>query len=316
MSVRTLVVANPRSAGGGGRRRLEAAWPRIRALLDPCELVWTRGPRDAERLAREAVRAGVDRVVSAGGDGTLHEVVSGILAAGLGDRAEIGLLPLGTGGDFARTAGIPLDLDAAAVRIAETEPRPVDAGRVRYRDRQGREQTTFFLNVASLGVSGLVTELVERAPKLLGGRVAFLAGTLRALARYRPVPVALRLDGALLHDGPLVLAAAANGRAFGGGMQIAPDARLDDGLLDVVVVPAFSRLRLLRELPRIYRGTHLAVEGVRFARGRRLEAKAEPGAALLEVDGEPLGAAPASVELLPGAIRLRGLPAPPREAPA
>jgi YegS/Rv2252/BmrU family lipid kinase len=253
------------------------------------------------------VRAGVERVVAAGGDGTVREVVSGILAAGLGDRTQLGLLPLGTGGDLARTAGAPRDLMAAARRIAHGSALPVDAGRVGYRDAADREVVTGFLNVASLGVSGLVTELVEQASKALGGRVAFLLGTLRALRRYRPVPVQLLLDGELLHDGPLVLAAAANGRYFGGGMQIAPEARLDDGLLDVVVVPEFSRLRLLRELPRIYRGTHLGVEGVIHAKGRRLEARAASGAARIEIDGEPLGSAPAEVELLPGALRLCGL---------
>jgi len=305
----SLVVANPKSAGGGGRRRLEAAWPAIRSHLDPCELAWTRGPRDAERLAREAVRAGVDRVVAAGGDGTTSEVVSGILAAGLGERAELGLLPLGTGGDLARTVGAPRALVAAAERIASAEARPVDAGRVHYRDRRGKPATTFFLNVTSLGVSGLVTEMVEDTPKALGGRLAFLLGTLRALARFRPAPVSLRLDGSPLHEGELVLAAAANGRYFGGGMHIAPPARIDDGLLDVVVVPGLSRLRLLRELPRIYRGTHLEVPEVLHARGRRLEADAEPGTVRLEIDGEPLGFLPAEVELLPGALRLCGMPA-------
>lgn len=305
MAERTLVVANPRSAGGGGRGRLEAAWPRLRELLAPCELAWTRGPRDAERLAREAVRAGVDRVVAAGGDGTASEVVSGILSAGLGARAELGLLPLGTGGDLARALAVPRGLEAAAACIACATPRPLDAGRVAYRDRAGRDASTFFVNVASLGMSGLVTELVEQAPKALGGRTAFLIGTLRALARYRAVPVRVRLDGAPLYEGPVALVAAANGRYFGGGMRIAPDARLDDGLLDAVVVPELPALRALRQLPRLYRGTHLGVDGVLHARGRLLEVEADTGAARLEVDGEPLGAAPARVELLAGALRLR-----------
>jgi YegS/Rv2252/BmrU family lipid kinase len=311
MAVRTLVVVNPASRGGATRRRFERILPRVRDALGAVEVEWTRTPRDAERIAREGVRAGVERVVVAGGDGTMSEVASGILAADLARYVEVALLPLGTGGDLRRTLGVPLEVDAALAEIARGERRSVDAGRVRYRDRAGRDATVHFVNVASLGISGLTTELVNRAPKAFGGRVSFLLGTLRAIAAYSPLLVELRLDGALVHDGPLVLATAANGRYFGGGMEIAPLARLDDGLLDVVVVPGFGKLRLAAELPRIYRGTHLAVAGVAAHRGRVLDAAPRGEAPWLEVDGEPLGRLPARFEVLPGALTLVGCAAPP-----
>ncbi|MDX1650019.1 MAG: diacylglycerol kinase family lipid kinase, partial [Myxococcota bacterium] len=137
------------------------------------------------------------------------------------------------------------------------------------------------------------------------GTASFLIGTLRGLAAWRDVDARVTVDGRELHAGPLVFATAANGRYFGGGMRIAPDARLDDGLLDAVVVPDRPALRALRQLPRLYRGTHLGLDGVVHARGRVLEVDAEAGAARLEVDGEPLGAAPVRIEVLPGALRLR-----------
>ncbi len=300
------MVVNPRSRSGATRRRMVSLEARLRQALGPLEVEWTRAPRDAERIAREAVRVGVERIVVAGGDGTTSEVVSGVLEAGLGDRVEIALLPLGTGGDLLRTLEVPRELERAIARVSEGVARTIDAGRVRFRDREGRESTTFFANVASMGVSGLVTELVNEATKALGGRVSFLLGTLRGIARYQPQPVTLRLDGERIFEGPLVLATAANGRYFGGGMAVAPEAKPDDGLLDVVVVPAFSKGRLLRELPRIYRGTHLAVPEVLHRRGRRLEADAEPGTLWIEVDGEPLGTLPAVIEVLPGALRVLG----------
>jgi diacylglycerol kinase (ATP) len=308
MSVRTLVVVNPRSRSGATQRQFASLEPRLRDSLGVFEVEWTRAPRDAERIAREGVRAGFERIVVAGGDGTTSEVVSGLLGAHLGDYAEVAPLPLGTGGDLMRTLGIPRQLDRALEGIAAGRSKKVDAGRVRYTDRSGRERTTHFLNVTSFGVSGLITELVNRATKVFGGRVSFLLGTLRGITRYRPEEVRIRVQGELVHEGPLVLGTAANGRFFGGGMQVAPRAEPADGLFDVVVIPGFSKARLLRELPRIYGGTHLDVPEVSFHRGQRVEAEAAPGRVWVEVDGEPLGTLPASIEVLPSAISVLGSP--------
>lgn len=300
------MIVNPRSGAGGTGRRWVALEAKLRHALGDLEVERTRGPGDAERIAREGVRAGMERVLVAGGDGTLSEVVTGLLAADLGGYAQLGLLPLGTGSDFARGLGVPRDLDAALAQLASAKPRPLDAARVDYRDASGREATRYMLNVASLGVSGLVVQLVEQAPKALGGRLSFLLGTLRALMRFRCPSVRLGVDGEAVFAGPLVLATAANGRYFGGGMLVAPEARLDDGLLDVVVVPEVGRLALLRKLPTIYSGAHLRDPATQLHRGRVLEADAPPGAVPLEVDGEPLGTLPLRVEILPGAISLVG----------
>jgi YegS/Rv2252/BmrU family lipid kinase len=306
--MRTLVVVNPRSRSGATQRQFASLEPRLRDSLGAFEVEWTRSPRDAERIAREGVRAGFERIVVAGGDGTTSEVVSGLLGAKLGDYAEVAPLPLGTGGDLMRTLGIPRKLDRALEGIAAGHSQKVDAGRVRYTDRSGRERTTHYLNVTSFGVSGLITELVNRATKVFGGRVSFLLGTLRGITRYRPEEVRIRVQGELVYEGPLVLGTAANGRFFGGGMRVAPRAEPADGLFDVVLIPGFSKPRLLRELPRIYTGTHLEVPEVSFHRGQRVEAEAAPGRVWVEIDGEPLGTLPASIELLPSAITVLGSP--------
>jgi diacylglycerol kinase (ATP) len=303
---RTLLILNPRSRNGVTGRRAESLVRRLREGLGPLEVERTRGPRDAERIAREAVRAGWERLIVAGGDGTLSEVATGLLAAGLGGYATIGALPLGSGGDFLRTLGVPRDLEHAIACLREGKPRPIDAGRASFVDVSGRPASAHFVNVASFGVSGRVVELVNRSPRLLGGRVSFLMGSLRAIARHRSESVSLRVDGELVHDGPLVLAAAANGRYFGAGMQIAPEARTDDGLFDVVAVCGLGRAQLLRRLPRLYRGTHLADPAVRFRRGRVVEAEPRGAAVALELDGEPLGRLPARFEMLPAALMLIG----------
>jgi diacylglycerol kinase (ATP) len=303
---RTLVVANPKSRSGATGRRLERTLAHLRGALGEIEVEWTRGPRDAERIAREGVRAGVSRLVVAGGDGTTSEIVTGILEADLGSEVELAVLPMGTGADLIRSLGVPRDLSEAIGRIAEGSRRRIDAGRVRFVDRSGRERTTYFANVASFGVSGLVTELVNHTTKALGGRISFLAGTLRAIARYRPEEVSVVVDGKTVSEGPLILATAANGRYFGSGMHVAPEARVDDGLLDVVSVQGVSRMRLLRDLPHIYRGSHVGRPGVALHRGRCVEARAEPGRVWIEIDGEPLGTLPARVDVLPLALTLVG----------
>jgi YegS/Rv2252/BmrU family lipid kinase len=300
---RTLVIANPMSRAGKTGRHLDAVEARIRSVLGEVEVARTQAPRDAERLAREGVRAGSERILVVGGDGTLSEVVSGLLAAGLGRHARIGLLPMGTGGDFVRSLGVPRALERALTCIAEGHTRILDAGKVEFRTPEGARRTAYFMNVASLGISGLTDTLVNRAPKFLGGRASFLIGTLRALLQYRPPPVTLRVDGEQVHEGPLVLAAAGNGRCFGGGMQVAPEAQLDDGRLEIIVVGGSSKLRLLVKLPRLYAGTHLGEPEVSHHPGRVLEADS-PEDVWIDVDGEPLGLLPLRCEVLPAAVEL------------
>ena len=309
--LRTLVVVNPAAAGGRAKRRFARLEAKIRAELGELDVEWTRGPRDAERIVREAVRAGVGRIVVVGGDGTMREAVSGALSADVRAPVELGLLPFGTGGDLGRTLGVPSDFEGALAALVGATSRPIDAGRVTLIGRDGGQTETYFSNVASMGISGLITELVNTRTKAFGGRIAFLAGTVRGLLRYSAMPVRLRLDGKLLFEGPLVLAAVANGAWFGGGMHVAPEARIDDGLFDVVVIPDFGTARLFVDLPRIYRGTHTGVEGVVSARGRVLEAEpvSSDDAIWVEIDGDPLGRLPARFEVLPGAVRILAQPA-------
>lgn len=307
MPRRTLVIVNPRSRAGTTARRWPAVEARLRDVLGPLEVAKTRGPRDAERIAREGVRAGAELVIVVGGDGTASEVVSGLLGAGLGSHAELALLPSGTGGDLVRSLALPDTADAAIARIASGKSRPIDAGRASFTGRDGRQVVTHFVNIASFGVSGLVTQLVNDAPKTFGGRLSFFIGTVRAIVRWRPVRVELRLDGDVVHDGLLHLAAVANGRYFGGGMHVAPEARLDDGRLDLVAIRGKGgKARLLAKFPLIYRGRHLALDEVSIHRGSVVEAHCEAGEDVrIEIDGEPLGRLPARFECLPGALRLR-----------
>ncbi len=306
MPPRTLVIANPRSRNRAIARP-QSFEAKLRRALGPLDIEWTRAPRDAERIAREGVRAGIERVIAAGGDGTLSEVVSGLLSAQLADYAAVGFLPLGTASDFARGLGRPSDLDAALERLATGKTAKADAGRVTYFSDDGREITRYFANIASFGLSGVVGELVNRSRKTFGARISYLMATLLGVTRHRSAPISIRVDAENVFEGPLCVAAVANGPCFGAGMWIAPDARIDDGAFDWVIVPGMSRLALLRKLPLLYSGSHLRDPRILHGRGRVIEARPVDGAIRLEVDGESLGVIPARFEILPGALTLMGL---------
>jgi YegS/Rv2252/BmrU family lipid kinase len=305
--VRPLVIVNPRSGGGLSEKQ----WARIRGALTDglgeLDSAFTSGPRDASAIAAREAAGGRRLILALGGDGTISEVADGVLAAGAGATTEIALIPRGTGGDFRRTLDLPHDPGAAARHLREAAARPVDAGRVRYRTPDGGEAVRHFVNVASFGFSSAVATRANASSKRLGGRVAFLGATLRALVSYENTDVWLSLDGKPRERRRLLMAAVGNGRFFGGGMKICPDARLDDGALDLVAVGDFSRTDILTRIGRLYDGTHLELEEVVSARVTTMTA--EPVEADLqipvELDGETPGFLPATFEVLPGALRVR-----------
>lgn len=296
---------NPASRGGANGRRFPALEPRIRARLGTVETAWTERRGHAAALAKKAAPR-VDRILSAGGDGTAHEVAEGLLESGEAGRVELGLLPLGTGGDLMRTLDLPKDLDGALERIRGGTVRRIDAARIRYRGLDGSDRSGWLVNEISAGFAGLVAGMVERGGKWLGGTASFAQATVRAILAHPVLAGRVRVDGAVVHEGRFVLASACNGRFFGGGMAIAPDAAADDGLLDCVVIPGMSRTELLPKLGKLYKGTHLQVPGVVFRRGRVVEIEPIGGPAPFEVDGEPLGRLPIRAEAVRGALSILG----------
>jgi YegS/Rv2252/BmrU family lipid kinase len=304
---RPLVIVNPRSGGGLS----EARWARlVEGLTDglgPFDSVFTRGPRDATAIARREAGAGRRLLVAFGGDGTISETADGILDAGAGATCELGVIPRGTGGDFRRTLDLPEDLAEAAARVRNGRVQVIDAGRVHYVAHDGAPATRHFVNVASFGFSSAVASRANASSKRFGGKAAFLGATVRALLAYDNTDVWLQFD-----DGPrerrrVLLTAVGNGRFFGGGMKICPNAQLDSGALDVVVVGDFTRLEVLTKVGRLYDGSHLELESVTSATARKVYAAPVEADAVvpLELDGETPGRLPATFEIVPAALRVR-----------
>jgi diacylglycerol kinase (ATP) len=300
-----VVIVNPRSGGGLSQRRWAALLGPLTDGLGPVDVRFTEAKGDGRRIAREEATAGRGLIVAMGGDGTISEVADGILTAG--GTSELGVIPRGTGGDFRRSLEIDDDLGRVARRIRETPARLIDAGRVSFVADDGSQAERHFVNVVSFGFSSDVARQANSSSKRLGGRVAFLSATFRSLVSYDNVDVVLSVDDQPERRMSLLLAAVGNGRFFGGGMKICPEALLDDGLFDLVTVGNLGRVGVMANIHRIYSGHHLTMKEVQGTRGRRMKvAPVDREAKIpLEVDGETTGHLPASFELLPGALRVR-----------
>lgn len=309
MSVRTLVVVNPNAGHGKAGR----SWPALHMALDRlapgAENRLTQGPGHATTIVREGLRAGVERVISIGGDGTNSEVVNGFFdeqGRPLAPDAVLCLVPSGTGGDFRRVLDLPNDPLEAVASVLDRPIRSVDVGRITHLDHEGIERAQMFINIASFGMSGLVDRIVNAASKRFGGRASFFMASVRAMMRYRNQRVRLVIDhGRVEMELPIFNVAICNGRYFGGGMHVAPQARIDDGRLEVVVLGDLSLSGKLALSSRIYKGTHVDMAGVIVESGTHVRAESADEV-LLDVDGETPGRLPATFEVLPGALRLQG----------
>lgn len=307
------VILNP-VAGGG---RLKKNWPRVAASLarhfGAFELRETQAEGDAERLALDLAMAGFDLVIAAGGDGTASEVADGLLQAFAesGRATELGLLPCGTGIDFARGLGLPRDVDALLERIARATPRKVDAGRISYVDDHGALASRHFINIASLGLSGATDRAVnaDRRKGRVSAKALFFWRTVAEFVRYRFQTVRITVDDGAPVEARMALVAVANGRFFGGGMMIAPDAELDDGQFDIVILRAAGKLGLIRDIRLLYGGRHRNHPAITILRGSKVTVEplgdAETNGALVDIDGESPGRIPATFQVLRGALTLR-----------
>jgi diacylglycerol kinase (ATP) len=244
-----------------------------------------------------------------GGDGTLNEVSQAYLDPDGSPVSgpPIALVPSGTGGDFARVCGLKDgDLASAVEGWAAPRLRPLDLGVLSLVDARGAPLHRAFVNVVSVGISGAVDERVERGPKWLGGKAAFMLATVTAAFSYRNVPLEIEIDGRPFYSGPTLLAGIANGQFLGGGMQLAPQADFGDGFLDVVCVGDLSRADFLRLFPSVYRGAHLGLPTVETGRGRSVTVGplGEQKPILIDCDGETPGFLPLSARIFPGALQL------------
>jgi YegS/Rv2252/BmrU family lipid kinase len=295
----SVVIVNPSSAGGSTGEE----WPQIaselRSQFGAFRPLFTRKRGDAATLASEAARKGAKFIIACGGDGTVSEVANGILSSG--KDVELGILPSGTGDDFRRTLEIPSQSRAAAKVLRTGRTLKIDVGRVSFVDHKGSEVMSYFVGVASCGMS---TQVIERVKS---ENVSFASSLLQTAMRTSPTRLAVQLDDSHERHLHVLNLCVANARYFGGGMKIAPDAKLTDGKFDVVGVGDLSALKLFTSAPRVYLGSHLSMPEVSHALARKVSVRSADRnlEVALEIDGELPGRLPATFQIVPGALRIR-----------
>lgn len=302
---RTLFVVNPAAGFGRAIGRWQRVVEAVRKGLPGVEVWHTKAKGDGAALARRGLEQGFEAVVAVGGDGTLGEVVDGFLSASQADRTGrvCGTWPAGSGCDTARHLGLAPDEPAEKLlrMLEQSRVKRLDAGVVHFTTESGGSGSRRFINIAAFGLAGSVARELESSGKRFGGTASYLLSSVKALCFARADEVELIVDGRREAPVRLHLGVLANSDTFGGGMRIADGADMEDGRFDFVTVSGVSRWRLLRNFPKIYRGTHFGVEGITRRLVRRVEASS-PGTVWLNIDGEAQGRLPAVFELLPGAL--------------
>ena len=298
-------IVNPVSGGGRTRK----IWPQIAELMRRSgfrlHLHETSGVGDATSIARRVVAEGVRDLVVVGGDGTLNEVVNGILNEDEVTTADVvlSLIPCGTGRDFARTLGIR-DPEHAVEVIASGSVKAVDIGSISF-SQSGVPTQRFFVNVADVGLGAETAAWMNQSSKRLGGFLGYLVAATRTILVFRGRPAQVTIDGTVVHDGPVGMVVLANGKYFAGGMLIAPEASICDGKFDVFVLDDVPKYTLLLSLlPKVYRGKHVGHPAVHYYQGVTVEIQS-PDSLPFEVDGEQPGSTDIFAILRNGSVKFR-----------
>jgi YegS/Rv2252/BmrU family lipid kinase len=308
-----FVLVNPRSGGGRTAREWQEIERALAAVYPRMTIGVTERRGHGTALVRQALREGHQEIVAIGGDGTINEAINGFFDAegSLAPDAVFAFVTSGTGGDFRKSFGIEAGAATAINRLRTAGIRAVDVGRVACLTAHGERTVRYFINIASFGLSGVIVDSVNRAriAKLFGGTFTFAFHSAAATLRYRNMPIRIMVDGREDEIATISTVAIANAQYFGGGMRVAPDAKPDDGLFDVVIMGGAPRGQSLAKMRLIYTGQHVFEPHVHVIRGRRVvvapvaETRGRP--VLIETDGESAGRLPATFEILPRALNLR-----------
>ncbi|MGH9820218.1 MAG: diacylglycerol/lipid kinase family protein [Pyrinomonadaceae bacterium] len=307
-----LVIVNPRSAAGSTKGKWAEIASDLRTHFGAFNVAFTKRHGDGIELAKRGIANGRKFIIACGGDGTINEIANGILETG--EDVEMGILPSGTGGDFRRTIEMPQTMREAARALRTGETKTIDVGKVTFRNFEAETVSRFFLNVSSFGLAASIIERVKGNTSLnwfpvagVRGRANFALSTLQEVIGPSVSRVRIKIDDGEEKTLDTVNFCVANARFFGGGMKIAPDASLADGLFDIVNIGDISTMRILLNAHMLYRGTHLGLAEVNSKKARRIEARSFDDSVEIhiETDGELPGMLPATYEVVPAALKLR-----------
>jgi YegS/Rv2252/BmrU family lipid kinase len=306
--LKTQVIVNPESNQGKTRKRWKYIKEAIKSYVHEFRYEFTEKPFQAIDIARDAIKDGSELIIGVGGDGTMNEIANGFFEDRkiINPATTLGVLPSGTGSDLTKSLSIPSGLKDALRVITQAPSSLIDVGRVTFKDHSGEDSERFFLNVSDFGIGGEVVKRVNQR-RMERKASSYVRCLISAMVYYKSRRIKICVDGKDLPEAEYLVGAVANGRIFGKGMRVAPGAKLDDGLFDLILVKGMRFLEFCRHGWKIFLGTHLTHPKISLIRGRQIEALAlEEGDVLLELDGEQLGRLPATFEILPRRFSIKG----------
>lgn len=287
--MRAHCIVNPAAGKGLSKKQWDDIWQTLLRTGYDISYQFTGGKGECFSMAKKAVDDGIELVVAVGGDGTINEIVNGII----GSKIKLAVIPTGTGNDFVRTVNIPLDPVEAAIVVGTLQTKKIDIGKV---------GETYFINVAGIGFDAQVAAEVNKGTKLLTGKLAYLWAIVKAIMDFKPAKIEVSYKESKEVWEVLVLALA-NARYYGGGMEIAPKASIEDGLLDVVMIESMSRLEFIKSLPLLLKGEHLSHPKVKVHRWQKFSLAGD-SSIHVHADGELLAGLPFDVEIMPKAMEI------------
>ncbi len=309
MNSSPFFIINPTSGGGRSKSLWQELQPLLKETFGKFDFVFTRSAKDGPHQASLAIKKGFRWLIAAGGDGTLHDVINGAIE-GLENVSRlseitVGLLPMGSGDDFKRTIGWSADARVAIEKLKNRHTQKIDLGKMTYLSNEGHEKSLYFINIADFGLGGKVMREVNRSKKFFGPKLTYLYQELKTLLTYKPCSVVIETPKKNYHFHEVLLGIVANGRYFGSGLCIAPQAKIEDGLFEVVMIEKTSFLTALRRMPDLYLGRPFEEKSItRFQASRLTVQPTSLEPIWIEVDGEQPGKLPATFEVLPGALNL------------
>jgi YegS/Rv2252/BmrU family lipid kinase len=301
------IVLNPFSSGGKTRKRQEGILDAIKIRLQGVPSVFvTTKPHDAEHSTRAAIENGAELVLVVGGDGTVHEVVNGFARDGkiINPDCRLGIIGSGTAGDVIRSFRLPANIDRQIETGCGTRNRLVDVGIATYRTERGTTGSQLFLNECQQGISAVVVQRFQAHHKWMGGFLGFGLTAVATAARHREQLISVEIDGKPPITEEFLGVVVSNGGFAGGGMNFAPKAAVDDGLLDIVLIHKQRIPSRLINFPRIYFGSHINLSWISYYQGKEIRVTSTEQVPV-EADGEFLGYLPCTLSILPKSIRLQ-----------
>ncbi len=301
-----FAIVNPSSANG----KTKDKWPMFHDILQNSaihvEFAYTSGYGKGTFLTREAIAKGYRKIIAVGGDGTVNEVVNGLIVNDCicDDNIELAVLSNGTGSDFIRTLKPENDIHTFVRALKRECYRSIDIGKIIYHQNQQNNTSRYFINVSNLGIGAEVVNLVNKRSKALGSKLTYFTGTMSTILKYKNMEVSMKLDNSQIIEGVFCGLMICNGQYIGGGMQIAPLAELDDGWFDIMVINDITKLKLFSRFPLIYKGKHIELPEVEVYRCQSLAIQTLEST-IIEADGEIIGRSPCQYSILPKCLRLR-----------